>query len=169
MQNLELGELAERVRAAVVAHAQNLMQQQGSLDAHPPYIVLDLPCTFFMLATHRWGHHTCPPCQSAFAVRTDIAQLPLRCDTDEYPFWCMHVMWRSIPVVVARRCLGLVSKVARSLQFAPQLEQLAARIVSNMTGGGRMPFNGAHLRFEKDAKDWSTIMGGEEVWFSMVP
>ena len=53
VQNLELGDLAERVRAAVVAHAQSLMQQQGSLDAHPPYIVLDLPCTFFMLATHR--------------------------------------------------------------------------------------------------------------------
>ena len=68
-------------------------------------------------------------------------------------------------LVVARSCLGLVSKVARSLQFAPQLEQLAARIVSNMTVGGRLPFNGAHLRFEKDAKDWSVIMGGEEVGF----
>ena len=54
MQNLELGQLAERVRTAVVAHAQSLMRQQGNPDAHPPYIVLDLPCTFFMLATHRW-------------------------------------------------------------------------------------------------------------------
>ena len=58
-----------------------------------------------------------------------------------------------------------MSKVARSLPFAPHLEQLAARIVANITGDGRAQFNGAHLRMEKDAKDWSVIMGGEEVQF----
>ena len=74
----------------------------------------------------------------------------------------MHDMRHFAPVGCCS-CLELVSKVARSLRFAPQLEQLAMRIVANITGGGRMPFNGAHLRLEKDAKDWSVIMGGEEV------
>lgn len=63
----------------------------------------------------------------------------------------------------ARSALGLVSDVARTLRFAPALEALAARIVANMTHGGRLPYNSAHLRFEKDARDWSIIMGGKDV------
>ena len=57
----------------------------------------------------------------------------------------------------------MVGDVARSLSFAPLLEGLAQRIVANMTQSGKMPFNAAHLRIEKDARDWSIILGGEAV------
>lgn len=52
-QNLDMKDLVELVRDAVVAHAGQLASRTGDPDAHPPYIVLDLPCTFFMLSTHR--------------------------------------------------------------------------------------------------------------------
>ncbi len=65
MQNLELGSLVERVRSAVVAHAGALQAARGDPDAAPPYIVLDLPCTFFMLRTHtRVPSHRCLPSHS---------------------------------------------------------------------------------------------------------
>ena len=63
----------------------------------------------------------------------------------------------------ARRAQHVVGSVARSLRFAPLLERLAERIVANMTRGGRLRFNAAHLRIEKDARDWSIILGGEGV------
>ncbi len=53
--------------------------------------------------------------------------------------------------------------VARTLFFAPLLTGLADEIVAGMTAAGAAPFNSLHLRIEKDAKDWSTIMGGTGV------
>ena len=57
----------------------------------------------------------------------------------------------------------MVGDVARSLSFAPLLEGMAQRILVNMTQSGRVSFNAAHLRIEKDARDWSIILGGEAV------
>lgn len=56
-----------------------------------------------------------------------------------------------------------MTEVARSLAFAPHLHALADRIVKKLTDGGRLPFNGVHLRVEKDARDWADIMGGTQV------
>lgn len=53
--------------------------------------------------------------------------------------------------------------VARTLFFAPLLTGLADQIVAGMTAAGVAPFNSLHLRIEKDAKDWATIMGGAGV------
>lgn len=39
---------------------------------------------------------------------------------------------------------------------------MADRIVDAMTEGSAQPFNGLHLRIEKDARDWATIMGGQQ-------
>ena len=57
----------------------------------------------------------------------------------------------------------MVTEVAKSLAFAPALHALADRVVAGVTGGGAHPFNGVHLRVEKDARDWATIMGGTQV------
>jgi len=53
--------------------------------------------------------------------------------------------------------------VARTLFFAPLLTGLADEIVAGMEAAGAAPYNSLHLRIEKDAKDWSTIMGGAGV------
>ena len=53
--------------------------------------------------------------------------------------------------------------VARTLFFAPLLTGMADQIVAGMTAAAVAPFNSLHLRIEKDAKDWSTIMGGAGV------
>ncbi len=57
----------------------------------------------------------------------------------------------------------MVTEVARSLAFAPRLHAMADRVVAALTDGGRLPFNGVHLRVEKDARDWASIMGGTQV------
>ena len=53
--------------------------------------------------------------------------------------------------------------VARTLFFAPLLTGLADDIVAGMEAVGVETFNSLHLRIEKDAKDWSMIMGGAGV------
>lgn len=69
----------------------------------------------------------------------------------------------SAPLSPSRSVLPLVSKVAGSLAFNPHLRGVAARVVDAITGGGRRPFNGVHLRVEKDALDWVKIMRGKGV------
>ena len=59
--------------------------------------------------------------------------------------------------------LRVVTEVARSLTFAPEIQRLADRVIAGMTAGGQAEYNAVHLRIEKDARDWSTIMGGEAV------
>ena len=59
--------------------------------------------------------------------------------------------------------LPLVSEVARTLAFAPALHELANQIIYALTDHGTVAYNAAHLRIEKDARDWSIIMGGDGV------
>ena len=62
------------------------------------------------------------------------------------------------------RCsnLRVVTEVARSLEFSSYVTSLADRIIHGMTKGGQLEYNAVHLRIEKDARDWSQIMGGEQ-------
>ena len=53
--------------------------------------------------------------------------------------------------------------MARSLEFAPKVAALADRVIHGMTMAGKYEYNAVHLRIEKDARDWSQIMGGEQV------
>lgn len=59
--------------------------------------------------------------------------------------------------------LAVVTEVAKSLRFSPEIAAMADRIVEAVTEGGAVPFNGVHLRIEKDARDWAAIMGGQQV------
>jgi hypothetical protein len=63
----------------------------------------------------------------------------------------------------------VVTEVAKSLSFSPQVQALADRILEDLTEGGTLPFNGLHLRIEKDARDWATIMGGQQVTPALSP
>ena len=61
-----------------------------------------------------------------------------------------------------RSTLRVVTEVARSLEFSPLMHSLADRVIAAI--GARSPeYNAVHLRIEKDARDWSQIMGGPEV------
>ena len=62
--------------------------------------------------------------------------------------------------------LTFSTEVARSLQFSPHLMELADRVVHDMTDGGRIGFNGLHLRIEGDATNWIVNQGGIKVCFS---
>ena len=53
LRNLDMPELIEKARLAVVGHASKLLQADP--DREISYIVLDLPCTFFMLRSLRWA------------------------------------------------------------------------------------------------------------------
>lgn len=59
--------------------------------------------------------------------------------------------------------LRVVTEVAKSLEFSSKIQQLADRVIHGMTNGGREEYNAVHLRIERDARDWSQIMGGEAV------
>jgi hypothetical protein len=61
-----------------------------------------------------------------------------------------------------RSNLRVVTEVARSLEFAPAIVAMADRIVAKI-GKSAHAYNAVHLRIEKDARDWSQIMGGPEV------
>ncbi|KAK9785429.1 hypothetical protein WJX73_009533 [Symbiochloris irregularis] len=111
LQNLDMPELIDKARLAVLSHASAVLRRDpdSKLDA----VALDLPCSFFML--------------------------------------------RSLSN------LRVVTEVAKSLAFAPQIHALADRIILGMAAQGAEVFNAVHLRIEKDARDWSTIMGGDAV------
>ena len=59
--------------------------------------------------------------------------------------------------------LRVVTEVARSLEFSDTVANLADRVIHGMTMAGKYEYNAVHLRIEKDARDWSQIMGGEQV------
>ncbi|GAB4814864.1 hypothetical protein N2152v2_001910 [Parachlorella kessleri] len=63
--------------------------------------------------------------------------------------------------------LPLVGRVAQSLPFSPAVQSLADRIVQQLTQGGALPFNGAHLRLETDAHDWQRIMRGPGIYWRL--
>ncbi|EFN51509.1 hypothetical protein CHLNCDRAFT_140196 [Chlorella variabilis] len=110
LRNLDLADLMERARMAVVGQATSILRDDPAADLQ--YVVLDMPCSFFSLRS--------------------LSNLPV------------------------------VTEVAKSLVFAPELLAMADRIVDAMTEGSAQPFNGLHLRIEKDARDWATIMGGQQ-------
>jgi len=56
----------------------------------------------------------------------------------------------------------VVTEVARSLEFSPAILEMADRVVAAISKSATS-FNAVHLRIEKDARDWSQIMGGPEV------
>ena len=65
-------------------------------------------------------------------------------------------------MVVARSNLRVVTEVTRSLEFSPQMHSMADRVVTAIAARNS-EYNAVHLRIEKDARDWSQIMGGPEV------
>ena len=86
-----------------------------------------------------------------------------------------RLLWLDVPDPElgssARSNLPLVRDVARTLMFAPDVRALADRVVAGISGGGGggggagapRAYNSVHLRLEKDARDWSIIMGGQAV------
>lgn len=84
----------------------------------------------------------------------------MRCDA-QVPHAATHVCCCSN--------LRVVTEVARSLEFAPKIAALADRVIHGMTMAGKYEYNAVHLRIEKDARDWSQIMGGEQVRNSLLP
>ena len=57
----------------------------------------------------------------------------------------------------------MVAEVARSLQFSEKVTELANQVINGLTRTGNIEYNAAHLRIEKDARDWEEIMGGKGV------
>ena len=51
LKNLDMPELIEKARSAVISHASKLLREDHGLDVS--YVVLDMPCTFFMLRSLR--------------------------------------------------------------------------------------------------------------------
>lgn len=78
------------------------------------------------------------------------------------PLSMPHVCWCGDMMSCCSN-LRVVTEVARSLEFAPKIAALADRVIHGMTMAGKYEYNAVHLRIEKDARDWSQIMGGEEV------
>ncbi len=85
-----------------------------------------------------------------------------------------RLLWLDVPDPElgssARSNLPLVRDVARTLMFAPDVRALADRVAAGISGGGGgggagtpCAYNSVHLRLEKDARDWSIIMGGQAV------
>ena len=52
LRNLDMPELIEKARIAVISHAAKLLKQDPGRTID--YIVLDMPCTFFMLRSLRY-------------------------------------------------------------------------------------------------------------------
>jgi hypothetical protein len=76
----------------------------------------------------------------------------------------------------------LFASIAQHLRFNPAMEALADQVVAGMVRaavGAGPPgsssssssdfegFNGLHLRMEKDATDWSNILGGIEAYWNL--
>ena len=79
---------------------------------------------------------------------------------------CCHSFWLAqLTGHAVCSNLRVVTEVARSLEFSDKVSDLADRVIHGMTMAGKYEYNAVHLRIEKDARDWSQIMGGEEVQF----
>ena len=71
LKNLDMPELIEKARSAVIGHASKLLLLDHGLDVS--YIVLELPCTFFMLRSLRWA--AAATCCSVYGVAVHWARL----------------------------------------------------------------------------------------------
>ncbi len=81
-QNLDMAELVERVRAAVVARAAQLLRKEPDTPVY--YMVVDLPCTFFMLRTIG-----CFPFLHALIWNMELEKTPVsRCMKIHCRTWC---------------------------------------------------------------------------------
>ena len=72
LKNLDMSELIDRARAAVIDHAAKLLRASPGMDVK--YIVLDMPCSFFSLRSLRcalrrqkWRHRDSRCCAAAAA------------------------------------------------------------------------------------------------------
>ena len=72
LKNLDMPELIEKARSAVIGHASKLLREDHGLDVS--YIVLELPCTFFMLRSLRLAAVALPFC-SVYGVVVPWAML----------------------------------------------------------------------------------------------
>lgn len=67
LRNLDMPELIEKARIAVIGHAAKLLKQDPGRTID--YIVLDMPCTFFMLRSLRYACvDPVSPCNKAYHV-----------------------------------------------------------------------------------------------------
>ena len=84
LQSLDMAELVERVRTAVVARAAQLLRKEP--DAPVDYLVVDLPCTFFMLRTLRC------PLHAGVAHLSLLSSTSACCDDFSTTLWALSEM-----------------------------------------------------------------------------
>ena len=105
--------------------------------------------------------HICPFNVSLLSAHTCVP--PTKVSNHEQSLNALsHVTFSRHHPISCRSNLGVVTEVAKSLEFAPAMHALAARVISGMAATAP-EYNAVHLRIEKDARDWSQIMGGPEV------
>ena len=63
--------------------------------------------------------------------------------------------------------MQLVAAVADTVRWSVPMRELADKILAGMKAKGVDVFNAVHFRIEKDAKDWTQIMGGIDVRISI--
>ncbi len=56
--------------------------------------------------------------------------------------------------------MEIAQEAAAALKFNTTLVRMAQTIINGMKQAGITEHNGAHMRLEKDAVDWATILGG---------
>ncbi len=134
----DMDELAARARTLIFTKAGQLLQY-----SEDPYltVVLDLPCSFFMVKAVRY-------CGWKIFWHVVFYASAFRPHTLRYN---KHSKIR------------LIEEVARSLEWAPSLKHLANLVIDSLSSNGKSGFNALHLRVEKDAEVWADIMGGKDV------
>lgn len=82
----------------------------------------------------------------------------------------LHALY-TCPAIRPHSAMPLVGQVALSLSFSRAVDSLASLVIQALQGGSGdtgkgavdSKYNGVHLRIEKDAQDWSTTLGGQQV------
>lgn len=148
LKDLDMGELVEMSRAAVVGLASSILKEDPGADLR--YLVLDLPCSFFMLRS-----------LSSLRAVTEVAR-SLRFARPLVELADRIVDGMTLGGQVrARRAADWRAGAAPgcwllALPLPPQSE--APTLLAT-----QLRYNGVHLRIEKDARDWAMIMGGQQV------
>jgi hypothetical protein len=84
LRNLDLSELMDRARAAVVGQATSILRDDPAADLQ--YIVLDMPCAFFSLRSLRWAR---VPCRCRVVVtQTAILMVVFVADCSRWTWSC---------------------------------------------------------------------------------
>ena len=108
-----------------------------------------------ILCLARGGPSLIQPPRWQFAPRRGLTSVQLLCCS-------------STGILPVRSNLRVVTEVTRSLEFSPLMHSLAERVIRAIAARSA-EYNAVHLRIEKDARDWSQIMGGPEVCCNTVP